>query len=166
MGRRLSILIVGTCLAIAACSSGSTAPTNADLAEQADLTEHWPCGIGFAASNSDQTVALFVYSNNNEPHPPIRFPDSTWDARLVLGQDLLANHCDDVIEPGEPEPVIEEEWVINGGTLEFEDPGTELCAAPGPVTGSFTALTGKNNAGTLEIGDLEVVNDSYGCFAG
>ncbi len=166
MRRTLLIFVVGTALALTACSSGSTVPTNADLAEQADLTEFWPCGIGFAASNSQQTVALFVYSNDNEPNPPISFPDETWDARLVLGEDLLANHCDDVLEEGEPVPVIEEEWVINGGTLEFEDPATGLCGAPGSVIGTFTGLTAENNASTADIGDLEVVNDSYGCFAG
>jgi hypothetical protein len=154
-------------MVVTACSDNEVAePTNAGIAADAELSEFWPCGVGFAASNADQTVALFVYSNNSEPNPPITFPDPTWDARLVLGEDLLANHCDDVIEEGEPIPVIEEEWVINGGTLEFDDPGTGLCGAPGPVTGTLTGLTAENNDSTVDIGDVEVVNDSYGCFAG
>ncbi|HEY5891321.1 MAG TPA: hypothetical protein VIW94_11575 [Acidimicrobiia bacterium] len=159
----ISLAVLG--MLLTACGTPAE-PTNAEIASETELTEHWPCGIGFAASNSEQTVALFVYSNDSEPNPPVSFPDPAWDARLVLGQDLLANHCDDVIEPGEPEPVIEEEWTINGGILDFEDPGTGLCGAPGPVTGSFTGLAGENNASTVEIGDLEVVNISYGCFAG
>lgn len=153
-------------LILGACAGPTVEPGNAELAEQAELTEFWPCGIGFAASNQEQTVALFVYSNDNEPDPPVSFPSEAWDARLVLGEDLLANHCDDVIEEGEPVPLIEEEWVINGGTLEFDDPGTGICGAPGPVSGTFTGLTAENNANTVDIGDLEVVNSSYGCFAG
>jgi hypothetical protein len=146
---------------------GATAePTNSQIAAETELSDFWPCGIGFAASNADQTVALFVYSNDQAPMPPVSFPDEAWDARLVLGTDLMAILCDDVIEEGDPTPVIDEEWVIIGGTLEFDDPGTGLCGAPEPVTGTFTGLTAENNDSTVDIGDLEVVNDSYGCFAG
>jgi len=159
----LSLAILGVLLT----SCGATAePDNAEIASQAELTEFWGCGFGFAASNVEQTVALFVYSTDQAPMPPVSFPDETWDARLVLGEDLLANHCDDVLEEGEPVPVIEEEWAVNAGTLEFEDPDAGICGAPGPVTGSFTGLTAGNDSSTVDLGDLEVVNVSFGCLAG
>jgi len=160
------ILALGACLALSACTSGSGEQTNADLAQQADLSEFWGCGIGFAASNKEQTVALFVYSADQEPVPPVAFPDGKWEARIVVGKDLLANHCDDVIEEGEPVPVVEEEWVIDGGTLEFVHTDAGLCGGSGPVTGSFTGLTATNSSSSLVIADLEIVNENYGCFAG
>lgn len=161
----LSLLIVAG-VALSGCSAASVEPTNAELVEQTELSEFWACGIGFAASNTDQSVALFVYSNDQNPMPPVSFPDDTWDAKILVGKDLLANHCDDVLEEGEPVPVIEEEWTVDGGLLNFVHPDTGLCGATGPVAGTFTALTAANSTSSIDIGDLEVVNENYGCFAG
>lgn len=158
------VLVVAGML-IAACGSNAE-PTNADLAGDADLSQSWGCGIGFAASNADQTVAIFIYSNDHEPNPPVSFPDSKWEARLVFGKDLMANHCDDVIEPDEPEQIITEEWEITSGTLEFDVPDGGPCGAVGPVVGEFSDLKWENSKSTVDLGDLTVTNDSYGCFAG
>jgi hypothetical protein len=161
------LILSAVLIALGACATASPEPpTNAEMAANADLSAFWGCGIGFAASNQEQTVALFVYSNHEGPTPPISFPDPTWDARLVVGKDLLSNHCDDVFEPGEPEPLIEEEWQITDGTLEFEVPDGGQCAAAGPVTGTFTGLSATNSNSTVDLGNLTVVNGAYGCFAG
>lgn len=164
--RRSGLLLAVIALATAACGGSTAEPGNAQIASEAALTEFWPCGIGFAASNAEQTVALLVYSSDNEPTPPVSFPDAGWDARLVVGKDLMANHCDDVIEEGEPVPEIEEEWHISTGSLEYTDPGTGFCGAAGPVTGTFTDLEAENSQTVVKLGDLTVLNENYGCFAG
>lgn len=158
-------VLIAAAILLAACGSEPES-ANAKLAQDTDLSESWGCGIGFAASNPEQTVAIFIYSNDHEPNPPVTFPDSNWDARLVVGKDLMANHCDDVIEPGKPEQVITEEWSITSGTLEFEVPQGGLCGAAGPVVGELRDLQWENSDSTVDFGDLTVINDAYGCFAG
>jgi hypothetical protein len=162
--RKSAVILVIAMLG--ACGTSIESSPNAQLAADAELTEHWGCGIGFVASNEDQTAALFVYSTDHEPMPPVSFPDPAWDARLVVGEDLMANHCDDVIEPGEPEPVISEEWQVDAGTLTFDLPDGGVCGAAGPVIGTFNGLSASNETTTVDIGDLAIENASYGCFAG
>lgn len=132
----------------------------------ATLTESWDCGIGFTLASEDQHVA--VYLSQSQPdgtEPPIVLPDSSWDARVVVGNDLLANHCDDVIEEGEPERVVVADWSIIAGTLIYTPPVSAECTAV-PVTGSLEAAIADTPEGQLALGTLSLVNNAFGCFAG
>ena len=141
-----------------------------DLAREAELTRSWGCGLGFTLSSSDQRVALYLTPNDYEtvPTSPVNFPDDGWTATLVIGKNLMVNHCDDVAEFWEPDRIVAAEWPVESGTLAFEPSGAELiaCGASGPVEATLSNLTVETPNGPLELGELEVVNDAYGCFAG
>ena len=76
------------------------------------------CGFGFWASNADQTAGIFVEftdfdaANAGQVPPVGAVPSVIWSGRVDVGTDLFANWCDDVVEPGEPEPVVTETWQI------------------------------------------------------
>jgi len=130
------------------------------------LTESWDCGIGFTLASEDQHVAVYVsQSQPDATEPPIVLPDGSWDAWLVVGNDLLANHCDDVIEEGEPERVVVAQWPIIAGTLTFTPPSISECTAV-PVTGSLEAAIADAPEGPIELGTLALVNNAFGCLAG
>ena len=89
-------------LLIAACGTTSGVGEIADLES---LTETYGCGTGFWVGNPQQTTALRIaYVGDGPPPARVSLPDPAWDAQLVDGRDLYANWCDDVMEPGEPEP--------------------------------------------------------------
>jgi hypothetical protein len=85
-------------------------------------------------------------------------------SELQFGADLFANWCDDVLEPGEPEPVTDEVWRVSG-TLDI----TSLPAAGecGPAEGTLIGAVARTEDGDeIVLGDLDLQNDSWGCFAG
>lgn len=150
-------------LIVSACASG---PDVAERLDAATLTESWPCGYGFAVSNVDQTVAVKVYAAADEPPPaPGSLPHPGWDAVVEVGTDLMAGHCDDVYEAGEPIPDVEERLELSATTFSYPDDAAGGC--PSVVRAEFTGLAATTADGVVvEIGDLTVTNDAFGCFAG
>ncbi len=136
--------------------------------QEADLSMSWGCGLGFTLSTPDQRVALYLYPTNFEatPQPPDSFPDEAWHASVVVGKNLMVNHCDDVQEGWEPEAVFAAEWSVISGTLEFDPPESTTCGAIGPVEATLTGIVVETPEGPVDLGDLNVVNEYYGCFAG
>lgn len=139
-----------------------------ELVESAELSESWPCGLGFTASTADQRVALYLNPNDfdNPASPPIEFPSGDWTGIVVVGKNLMVNHCDDVAEFWEPERVVAAEWPISAGSLRFEPPADLFCSAGGPIEAEFSAVAVDSTTGSIELGDLTLVNEAYGCFAG
>jgi len=131
------------------------------------VSESWPCGLGFTMSDVDQTVVVAIYPTNADAPvaPPIDLPDPTWEARVVLGSDLLVNHCDDVVEPTEPVRVELANWPIIEGTIDF-DPPEERCGGAAEVVATLRGLVVDGPSGPIALPDLEAVNTAYGCFAG
>ena len=138
------------------------------MLQESELTTSWGCGLGFTLSTPDQRVALYISPNDYEalPNPPISFPDDAWRASIAVGKNLLANHCDDVLEGWEPEAVFAAEWPVITGTLEFEPPEAASCGPTGPVEATLTGIIVETPEGPVDLGDLTVVNEAYGCFAG
>ncbi|HSJ70619.1 MAG TPA: hypothetical protein VLA29_03110 [Acidimicrobiia bacterium] len=137
------------------------------LLTDATLAVSWPCGLGFTLSDEDQGVAIYVYPSAAEPPTvtPVVLPDPGWEGSVVLGTNLLVNHCDDVVEPHEPVRVETAVWPIIGGTIDFEAP-SELCGAAGPIEATLRGLVVAGPLGSMTLPDLDVVNTAYGCFAG
>jgi hypothetical protein len=133
------------------------------------LEVDYPCGFGFAYGSIDQTLGLYLYASGfgaPDVSKPIELPAESWTAELRVGRDLFANHCDDVIDTSEPEPVVDEIWVVTAGTLVVEGVGSGGCGstmAAGILTG---AVIESPDGATLELGDVELRNDGYGCVAG
>lgn len=138
------------------------------MLQEADLTLSWGCGLGFTLSSPDQQVALWLWPNDQEtvPNPPVNLSDGTWRASVAVGKNLMVNHCDDVIEGWEPESVFAAEWQVISGTLDFEPPESASCGAVGPVEATLTGIVVETPEGPVDLGDLTVVNEAYGCFAG
>lgn len=153
-------------LTLVACGTTTSGPP-----QPPELTEEYGCGFGFYLGNEDETAGLFVtfvdYDTGVSGDVPAlsSLSDDIWGARLQFGADLFANWCDDVIEPGEPEPEIAETWDVSGTIeiIELPEPGT--C---GPTRALLTDIEAQSSDadGVLSLGDFEVENGFWGCFAG
>ena len=131
------------------------------------LTEHWGCGYGFNAGDPSQSTALRLSANDPLPSGTISLPDPRIDAVVLVGADLYANWCDDVMEADEPRPVVERELDVVGGTLTVEAPADPPICSGATARVVAQALVLQLPDGTTEdLGDIEIVNDAYGCFAG
>lgn len=137
--------------------------------EAADLSESWPCGLGFTLASVDQTVAIYVHPRDASLPiaSEVTFPSESWEGYVVIGRDLLINHCDDVVEPDEPERIIDATWPLVAGTLSFDAPSAEgICNSSGDVEATLNGAAAQSASGIVGLKDLVIVNSSYGCFAG
>ncbi len=143
-------------------------PDLAALISQATFTEAWPCGYGWAMSTDDEMVGLFIYQRA-DIDPATRqvvLPDVAWSAEVVVGKHLFANHCDDVFELWEPNPVVAARWPITAGTLEILDelPAGEVSAE---VRATLTGAVATTDSGTeVPFGPIDLFNRSFGFLAG
>ena len=158
--KRLAILAV----VLAAC--GTTSGVG-DIADIDTLTETYGCGTGFWVGNPEQTTALRLgYQGEGPPPAEVSLPDPSWRAELVDGRDLYANWCDDVIEPGEPEPRQVRVLPVVSGDLEI------IGEPPQPFNGGLLSVRATDlvidvgDGETRELGDIEIENPSWGFFAG
>ncbi len=161
MTRHLALIA----LLLAAC--GTTTSGVGDINDLATLTETYGCGTGFWIGNPDETTALRIaYQGDGPPPASVVLPDPAWTAEMVDGRDLYANWCDDVIEPGEPEPQRARVLPVVSGELEI------IGEPPAPFQGGSLSVRASNlvldigGGETHALGDVEIVNPSWGFFAG
>lgn len=127
------------------------------------VNQSYGCGYGFWTANPSQTLSLRLPlgADGSTPTPGSYDVASLVGAELLVGANLMANWCDDVIEMGEPEPVVDETWALTAGTIELTF--TSSTTAVAVVTG----LTAEAPDGTtVVLGDAEIRNDTWGQFAG
>lgn len=166
--RRLVLIVAAAGLLVGGC--GGNATPEADQVDLAAMDEYG-CGFGFWLGGPDQEVAVrFAAADRivaeGELPPVTSLPDEAWDATVLIGEDLYANWCDDVLEPGEPEPVVAEEWPITAGSITLHRPA-RADACPYEARATVTGLEATRPDGTsVELGGRELVNDAWGCFAG
>ena len=156
--------IVILALLLAACGTTSGVGEIADIDS---LTDTYGCGTGFWVGNPAQTTALRIgYFGQGAPPEQVSLPDPAWTAELVDGRDLYSNWCDDVIEPGEPEPQQVRVLPVVSGMLEIiGEPPKPFDG--GPLRVRATGLTVDIGDGeTHLLGDIEIENPSWGFFAG
>lgn len=156
-------------VALAACGSVLPATYSAeDLPDLTELDQTWGCGEGFWISDRDQTVGLRIaYQGTDlDSDRMVSLPHPSWNATLVVGSDLFANWCDDVVEPDEPTPIEHWNLEIVGGSLEVI--GTQ----PAPFQGGELKLEATDLKVELEdstvtdLGSVTIVNPTWGFFAG
>jgi hypothetical protein len=154
---------------LAGCGGGDAAASGE--AELAGM-DHHGCGYGFWLGTPEQDLAVRLavadpgLAEAGDVPREATLPDAAWLATVVVGRDLYANWCDDVLEEGEPEPEPREEWPITAGTITVHDP-TPGFTCPTEVAATLTDLVATRPDGsTLELGSGEVTNDTWGCFAG
>lgn len=137
------------------------------MLESASLTESWGCGFGFAVSTADQRVGLFMYTDAaSTSDEMVVLPDTRWDATVMVGKDLFANHCDDVVEFHEPETIVAATWPLTAGSFEVAASASEGEWCGTIVTTRLTGAVVGTPRGDIPLGDLDLVNDAWGCFAG
>lgn len=161
--------------------AGFCAPTGVDVAvldavlvvvaptDVPPLSTAFPCGHGFQVASGDQRAALLLTPADGgpDPHGPVEvdLADGAWLAELRVGRELMSNWCDDVVEPGEPEPRTLARWPVVAGMLRFTAPGAGCRdAVTADVTG-IVVRTGDADA-DVALPDMTIVNDAWGCFAG
>lgn len=135
----------------------------------ADLTEDWGCGYGFAVSDDAQETLLRIFHDADASRVArtVTLPDPAWDAEVLLGSDLAANWCSDVVE--EPQAEVDETWRIVEGTLTFAGKVPPIDGSPAdqPVRAELTGVVVEGPDGErIELGDLSLANHSWGYFAG
>ena len=162
--RRALIAVIGLSL-LAACGTNGEAS-----APSPELTEQYACGYGFYASNGDQTVGLFIdvadfeaAANGGLPATS-QLEDGTWRAELRFGTDLFANWCDDVLEPGEPTPDLDETWQLTG-TIEIKQLPPPGQGGPASATLSELEARGPDNE-LIAFDNFDIQNEFWGTFAG
>lgn len=159
-----TFMSIALLVAVVACSD--PAPS----AEPPHLTEEFGCGVGFYVGDANQNNGLFVVYEDmsgamaGDVATTSDLTSGDWTARLDRGTDVFANWCDDVLEPGEPTPVVDETWEVSGSIEVLTLPEGGQC---GPATARLTDLVAQDDEGErLALGDLDVTNESWGCFAG
>lgn len=161
--RRLVPIVAVTAI-LAACAPGAHL-----AATSPDLSDTYGCGYGFYVGTHDQTAGLFLLSNLDlaeaaSASGTFRLPGDEWTGDLSFGRDLFANWCDDVIEPGEPEPVVEETWQVKGVLQVMSLPTVGECGEARAALQQAVAVG--PDGSMLELGDLDLINESWGCLAG
>jgi hypothetical protein len=120
-------------------------------------------------SDADQTLAQLIQANGIEPGAievgvPITLPDPAWTVNVLYGRDLFANWCDDVIEPGEPEPLTFSEISLDSGTITPvvipEDGGVGVASI------EVSGLRTEGPDGPVVVADMTIDNPQWGMFAG
>jgi hypothetical protein len=138
--------------------------------DSAALVEDHPCGFGFAIGSLDQTLGLFLFMSGDTPpdsSAPVDLPDGDWTAELWVGRDLFANHCDDVVEVSEPEPVVAETWTVVAGSITVDAVHRPDGNGQATAAGILTDAVVKSAEGErIDLDDIELRNDCWGCFAG
>lgn len=153
-------------LILAACGGSGASPGES----APELTEAHHCGYGFYVGDVDQTWALkityqdFEAAQSGDVPRESTLSGDTWSAELEAGRDLFANWCDDVLEPDEPTPEIDQVWDVSG---DIEVAGLPDPGGCGPAIAHLTGLEAHNDNGeVISLGDLDVENEFWGCFAG
>lgn len=153
---------------VVACGSILPATLGADdLPDLNGLEREWECGHGFWVGTEDQTAALRFHFGGETPAPEVTLPDPDWEAVMLIGTDLYAEWCTDVIVDGEPVPVVHWELPIVAGRLVID-------GEPPSAPFESTVLTVEASGLVVELpdgqrvplGTITITNRSWGLLPG
>jgi hypothetical protein len=163
--------------AVRTASSADSTTTSAGgttILNPAAWTEHWDCGHSFTAADPEGTQQLVVEPQAGAAvaNPStVELPSPEWRAYVQLGENFgtwwfTEDHaCTDVGGGQGPEPRIDEEWEVVGGTLTIEpEPLVEF-----PGTANLTAeglVVETPDGDQVTLDPISVVSECWGCFAG
>lgn len=162
-----SLTTIGVTLALLGCGSGTNVPDD----PLPELSETYSCQYGFYLGNVSQTVGLFVTYQDYEAAQQgditmtSDIDGDVWKAELQFGSNLFANWCDDVLEADEPRSEVDMTWDVSGviEVTELDDSG----CGRGSARASLSDLIATDSEGeTIELPDLQVENEAWGCIPG
>lgn len=137
--------------------------------DDVELTESFPCGHGFQGSNAAQTVGVILEIDRSVGLPAAitDLPDPQWRARLIRGEHLFANWCNDVVSPGDLTRQVTASLPIVAGTITFEGPVPAFDDYGASVSATLTGLVAEHPDGSrVELQEAVLVNDNWGGAAG
>ncbi len=178
----LALTVIGACggdgtpvttVAPTSTSAAVTTPTTPPVGDLTlTLTQTWGCGHGFWMSDQEQTMGLLIDTGGVDQTAltagtPVDLPDEQWRATVMLGENLFANWCNDVVDETTPQPVITAEFEVTAGTVIPQHiPPFDMACQAEEATLEVRGLTATGPDGDVTIPDMTMVNDSWGCFAG
>lgn len=137
------------------------------------LDQSWGCGYGFRASDEAQTVGVVIewdagVGSDDAPAAAeeVILPDEGWRADVWFGENLFANWCNDVIDSNAPQQDLAETWPIVEGTFSHDAPASEGCGGGGVEAHLTGGVAERPDGSQVVIPELDLVNESWGCFAG
>lgn len=138
------------------------------LIAEADFTEDWPCGRGWAISTADQHVGIVIYQlDDRQPSndAPVGLPDSGWTADVIVGSFLFVNHCNDAVEEWMPEQTVVARLPLTG-SVSIHDVVPAPSDPSSPVTATLEGASVDIDGDRLELPTIELRNEAYNFFAG
>jgi len=164
----LATVLCVVMLAGAGCADDADESPADDLVSS--LVDEYGCGFAFYLGSADQTAGLFaVYTDFEAARagdiPAITtLPDDRWIVEVEIGQRLFANWCDGTVPPPDPPAAVEETWMVTAGTITIlELPPAGACGPARARLSGFEAVA--PDGIRLTLGDIEVANPTFGCFA-
>lgn len=145
-----------------------TAAERREAIATADFTETWPCGRGWAASTADQRVGILIYQIDDAqptPHDRLTLPDPGWQADVVVGKHLFANHCNDAIEEWMPTPQVVGSYPL-AATITLHGPAPANDEPPALVRATLDEGTIDVDGSSVIITSVVLDNSAYNAFAG
>ena len=149
-------------------STTAPAPTVGATVTGGDLVDERGCFTTFQIGDPAETVALVITPSDAAAvvtGATGTIGDTTWSGEVLIGTDLFGNWCDDVMEPGEPTREVAETWPVVAGEIRVTAGAPDGC--PGEAAIDLTGVVAVRPDGTsLDIGNLSITNDAYGCIPG
>ena len=139
-----------------------------DLISNAEFTEAWPCGRGWATSTTDQRVGIVIYQiDDTQPVPgaSLVLPDPGWTSEILVGKYLFTNHCNDAIEEWMPTQIVAGRFALNG-TISIHDAVPANADPPGSVSATLSQGAVDVDGNVVSLPTLTLQNVSYNAFAG
>lgn len=173
MRRLIGPVALALLLPLAACGEEDGVGTTIDFTrlEDIELTRHLGCGHGFAVTDRLEHHRLDVFHRGDRSGPlprTVRLPDPEWEAELLVGDDLAANWCNDVIL--EPEAEVRATWRVVAATLTFVGGVPPLDQTSGTPLEARAELAGvvveHVDGERVELGDVPLHNEMWGFYAG
>lgn len=141
----------------------------AEMVKNAEFTEHWGCGRGWATSTSDQRVGLVIYEGDPwsaDGIDEISLLDTGWNGAVIVGKNLFSEHCNDAIEMWIALPTMAQQWPLSGGKVVVTDPMPGPDGDPAHVRAVLEGGRIETESGTIQLPRIDLDNRSFNFFAG
>ena len=96
----------------------------------------------------------------------IVLPDPNWNAEVLIGKNLFAEHCNDAIEDWLALPTISSRWPLTAGTVTIVDQVPAREEGPARVRAILDGGQVDIGAGAIALPRVDLDNRSFNFFAG
>lgn len=145
---------------------GATSSTIHDPA-MSPLIEDRGCDRAFKKTDIEQRVAMVLEPQWGVESTTIEavseLPSPLWQAKILVGENLMAHNCGDTFSADDPKPRVDERWTIIEATIEAVD----LPATAGFASIQLSGIRARRPDGTVaDFGDVTITNTVFGVSGG